>query len=260
MKKFFVILLYLTMLSGLCVQAAIPSPTKDFYVADYANLLSQETKQFIVAHSNALYDATTAQVVVATVPNLEGKNEREYGIELARAWGIGSKGSDNGVLILLALEERKVSIEVGYGLEGALNDAKAGRLTDEYAIADLKKGDYDSGLQNLYKAVLAEVYNEYGIAMPEGVAPVKTGESDDAGPMGIVGSIISVIILILVISLLSGGGHGRGGSGGVGPFLGGLWLGSAGRNGRGGGFGGGFGGGSFGGGGGFGGGGSSRGF
>ena len=121
----------------------MPSPTTAFYAADYADVLSADTEQYIINYSNALYDATTAQVVVATVADMGGAQIRDYGLSLARDWKIGSE-RDNGVLILLALAERQVTVEVGYGLEGALNDSKTGRFIDEYAMADLKNGDYDA--------------------------------------------------------------------------------------------------------------------
>lgn len=213
MKKFIAATLYLTMLLCVCANAALPSPTHEFYAADYADVLSQDTERFIIDYSNALYQSTTAQVVVATVPDMDGQEVREYGLALGRAWGIGSK-ENNGVLILLALEERKVSIEVGYGLEGALNDSKTGRLIDDYAMADLKKGDYDAGLLNLYQAVLQEVYNEYGLTMPDGVAPVQTDESEDSR-VGIISIVMTILVFLLIVSIGRGtgrrGGHGNGG-------------------------------------------------
>ena len=98
MKKFIAATLYLTMLFCVCANAALPSPTHEFYAADYADVLSQDTERFIIDYSNALYQATTAQVVVATVPDMDGQEVREYGLALGRAWGIGSN-ENNGVLI-----------------------------------------------------------------------------------------------------------------------------------------------------------------
>ncbi len=254
MKKFIISVVILLLCFSTIAFAALPEATTLFYAADYANILSDDTESFIIEQSNALCKSTQAQIVVATVENMEGKNEREYGIELARKWQIGGE-DDNGVLILVALEERKIDVEVGYGLEGALNDSKVGRLIDTYALEYLKNNDFDSGILNLYKAVLQQVYTEYGLEVPENVEPVGAQEDD----VDAVGMIISIVFMLLIILSLTGGSSrgGRGGSGGA--FLGGYLLGR-GSGGFGGGRGG-FGGGGFSGGGGsFGGGGSSRGF
>ena len=253
MKKFIISTVIFLLCFNMVSFAALPEATTLFYAADYANILSDDTESFIIEQSNALCKSTQAQIVVATVKNLEGKNEREYGIELARKWQIGGE-DDNGVLILVALEERKIDVEVGYGLEGALNDSKVGRLIDTYALEYLKNNDFDSGILNLYKAILEQVYTEYGLEVPENVAPIEATEEDVDG----VGITMSIIFMILIIMSLTGSSRGgRGGGGGA--FLGGYLLGR-GSGGFGGGHGG-FGGGGFSGGGGsFGGGGSSRGF
>lgn len=266
MKKVVLITLLLMFLISTVVCAQIPEPSQLFYAADYANLLSEQTESFIIDNSNALKKATNAQVVVATMPDIGGKNERDYAIELARKWQIGGK-ENNGVLILVALEERKIDVEIGYGLEGALNDSKVGRFIDTYALPYLQQDDFDSGILNLYKAILNEVYTEYGLEAPENVAPAIVDENDDGSDAWPI--ILELIFFLIIIFALTGsskrgggnGGNGTGSSGSGGAFLGGFLLGSGSHH-RGGGFGsGGFGGGGFrGGGGSFGGGGSSRGF
>ena len=189
MKKIILSVVIVLLCFNTLVFAALPEATTLFYAADYANLLSNDTERFIIEQSNALCQATKAQIVVATVDNMDGKNEREYGIELARTWQIGGE-DDNGVLILVALEERKIDVEVGYGLEGALNDSKVGRFIDTYALEYLKNNDFDAGILNLYKAVLEQVYTEYGLEVPENVAPIEATEDED--------DIVSIIIAIMI--------------------------------------------------------------
>ena len=104
--------------------SAIVPQTEKFYINDAANILSDETEQYIFENSVNLAEATKAQIVVVTVPNLEGMTPEEYGTKLFREYGIGDKEKNSGLLILLALEERKCRIEVGYGLEGVLPDGK----------------------------------------------------------------------------------------------------------------------------------------
>ena len=139
------------------------NPTSNFYVNDYAKLLSSDTKNYIVNMNQILYNITGAHIVVVTVPNLEGDSLEEYATELFRKFGIGDKTKNNGVLLLLALEERQFRVEVGYGLEGRLNDAKTGRIQDEYIIPYLKNNNWDEGIRNGFNAILQEVSNEYGV-------------------------------------------------------------------------------------------------
>lgn len=251
MKRIFAFIAALGLMF-MCVAAecAVPQPAKLFYAADYAGILSEETESFIVAHSKALYDASTAQVVVATVKSIDGKNEREYALELARDWKIGSE-KNNGILIFVALSERKIDIEVGYGLEGAIPDSKSGRLLDTYALPYLKNDDFDNGILNLYKAVLQEVYDEYGLQMPEDVTPIDvSGDEEDSDTFSMVMAFVMLALICVPFYIGTRRGGGRGGRGSGGIFYGGFGSSSGGSSGS-----------SFGGGGGsFGGGGSSRGF
>ncbi|MDE6292398.1 MAG: TPM domain-containing protein, partial [Bacilli bacterium] len=131
---------------------ALVDPTSEFYVNDYADILSQETEDYIVEKSKELYRVDGTQIVVVTVPNLEGKSIEEYSLELARSFHIGSKEKNNGLLLLLALEERESRVEVGTGLEGILPDGKTGRFQDEFMIPFFKNDDFDTGIKNGYNA------------------------------------------------------------------------------------------------------------
>ena len=231
---------------------ALPAASTQFYCTDGADVISSEREAYYVSRSAALEAATGAQIVVATVSSLEGQDIDSYANSLFRAWGIGHQEKNNGLLILLAPNERQIRVEVGYGLEGRVNDAKAGRLIDEYAYGYLAEDEFDEGLYQLYNALLDEVYAEYGLETPDDVAApeasrISSGHQEDNA----LGEIVGVIILLLVIIL----SRGR-----IFLFLGGRG-GRGGRGGFGGGFGGGFSGGGFSGGGGSsGGGGAARGF
>lgn len=118
MKKNIFVVLLISIISFFVIDVqAMPNATPQFYINDYANLLTNETKDYILKTSIALKKKTTAQVVVVTVPSLEGQSIEEYAVELFRKYGIGTKENNNGLLLLLALEERKFRVEVGYGLE-----------------------------------------------------------------------------------------------------------------------------------------------
>ena len=232
--------------------ADVPQPTQDFYVNDFANVLSAETKQTIIKDSAALQQKTGAQIVVVTINSLEGQVLETYSLNLLRDWGIGDKIKNNGVLILLSVNDRQSRIEVGYGLEGQLPDGKTGRIQDDYMLPYYKNNQFDEGIKNGYLAIFKEVAAEYDLdvstietAVPS--QPVRNAtNSSGEWPIYLIGGLF-VLIFLFKNRRIGGGGGGRffGGGG----FYGG---GTGGFGGGGGGFGGGGGGG--------GGGGSSRGF
>lgn len=167
----------------------VPNPNSNFYVLDQANLISTSTELDIIQTSEALYNETGAQIVVVTLENLDGYDLEQSSVKLFREWGIGDKEKNNGVLIILALEEREVRIEVGYGLEGAIPDSVAGRMLDDNMLPNLQEGDYDSAFFDTYQAVLKRVMNEYGI---DSLAGVETQSEQEEVPWFwiIVGAII----------------------------------------------------------------------
>ena len=218
----------------------IPKPTSEFFINDFADVIDSETEQYIFEKGKEYNNGGGPQVVVLTMPSINGDSVEDFSIETAREWGIGDKDEDNGVLILLVMDSRDIRVEVGYGLEGVLNDGKCGRFIRN-ASPLLSDGDYSGGIKQLYDDVIGELENP---------TPADEDE-DDSG--------IALIILIIALIFISGtwgriyrrrggwGGHGgfggRGGFGGGGFYGGGGFGGSSG----GGGFSGG--GGSFGGGG-----------
>lgn len=234
---------------------AMPKATNEFYVNDFANILSAETEKYILDHSVALEKETTAQVIVSTVTSLEGEDIDMYGLNMGREYGVGDEDKDNGVVILLAPNEREIGVQVGYGLEGALNDAKVGRIIDETAIDYLSQNDWDKGITELYMAIITVVYEEYGLEVPDTVESAYVDDYEE-GFTAFDYVIVAVIILLIILSSM-GRHHGGGGYHGGGGFYGGGFYGGGGF---GGGHSGGHSGGFRGGGGSFGGGGSSRGF
>ncbi len=231
---------------------AVPSPSSQFYVLDESNVLTDATRNLIVDTSAALAAQTGAQIVVVTVPSLDGQVLEEYSLEILRSWGIGDKTKNNGVLLLVSTGDRLSRIEVGYGLEGVLNDAKTGRIQDDYMIPYLKKDDYDAGMKNGYLAVLKEVCSEYGIDPSTlGATDPTSGTTTVASTVGSNALIIFIIALLLVdwfflhgsitrfflfsLFFRGGGGGFRGGGGGFGGFSGGGGGGFSGGGGSGGG-------------------------
>lgn len=173
---------------------------------------------------------------------------------MGREWGVGDKDKDNGIVILLATEDREVYIAVGYGLEGALPDSKVGRLIDHYGLEYFSGDEFSVGLKSLYEAVANEVYIEYGIEPTENYTAPDTLESEEL-PLSLKSAFTLLAIAAVILLILFFNKHnrfgGRGGFGG-GFYIGGKGFGSPhgfGGSGHSGGHSGGFGGGSFGGGG-----------
>ena len=235
-----------------------PKPTSQFFVNDFAEVIEQSAEDEIYSKGAALQEKTTAQVVVVTVDTLDGEEPADYALELGREWGVGQEEEDNGVVILLAETERQIYIAVGYGLEGALPDSKTGRIIDAYGLDYLKNNDFSNGLLEIFKAVVNEVYIEYGEEPEEGYTAIEdTNEEtlEEYGARVLVSWVIMIAVVILFILIFGrrrrgffwfGGPGGFGGGSGFGGFSGGS--------------GGSFGGGFSGGGGSFGGGGAGRGF
>lgn len=181
-------------------KTAIPDPTDRFYVNDFANVLSGETEDYIFETSRAYDESDETQVVVTTVDTLGGAAIEEYSLNMGRQWGIGGKEKNNGLLILLALEEREIRIEVGYGLEGTITDALSGRMI-RGASDLLGGGDYDAGIRQIYDQVIQEL-EEPGAYEKENEEGVHWGQV-----------IVLIILFLLFVFIRShtGGPGSRGG-------------------------------------------------
>lgn len=242
---FMVILHFLTVVSLGYAEASLPNPSNEFYIYDETNLISKETKDYIVDINKKLENSTGSQVVVAIIDSLNNIEIEDYAVQLFRHWGIGDKDKNNGVLFLIAKEEREVRIETGYGLEGALPDGKTGNVLDKYVVPSLRKDDYDTGIRNGFSALVDIICKEYEINIDE--LQVVEPKSD-INSIFILLVVFLIIVIIIVISDSTTGGHGGGYRGG--SFRGSSFRSTSSRSG-----------GSFKGGGGFsGGGGASRGF
>jgi len=130
-------------------------------VVDEATLFSAAQKAELESTLENHENNTSNQVVVVTLKSLDGYDIRDYGLELGRAWGIGQKDKNNGVLLIIAPNERKVSIEVGYGLEGALPDATAKSIIDQEILPYFKEGDYFGGAKFGVDAIISAIKGEY---------------------------------------------------------------------------------------------------
>ena len=223
-------------------------------VYDYVNLLSASQKSSLEQKLIKYSDTTSTQIVVAIINSTEGENINYLGAQWGQAWGIGQAKEDNGILILLARNDRRIAINTGYGVEHLLTDAMSKRIIERDIIPYFKQNDYPGGLNRGADAIFEVLSGEY-----KGSRKSNSNES----PIGF-GFILIIIFIIIIISISKnrrGGGRNGGNRRGSGGLLEAIILSNMGRgnynrgssgwggSSGGGGFGGGFGGGGFGGGG-----------
>ena len=211
-----------------------PFPALRGPVVDEAHLLPASVSRSLSQRLAAVSDKTGTQLVVVTLPTLDGYPIQDYGYRLGRHWGIGQKGKNNGALLIVDAGERKLRIEVGYGLEGTLTDAASFEIIHDIIVPRFRKGDYAGGIVAGTDAILTALGDRSAAA----AQPRQLREQSTTG-----GLMLLVVVLVLM-PLLARMFAGRGGGSGL------LWLGllaMLGGSGRGGFGGGGFDGGGFGG-------------
>ncbi len=219
MKKIFALLCAIGLIISLSFSSLainIPEPTNDFFVNDFAGVISEEDEQKIMKIGADLYSQTSAQIIVVTVNSLDGNEVNDYALELGREWGVGSRETNNGVVLLLSVNDREVTIQVGYGLEGCLTDAGTGRILDDYAIPYLSNNDFSTGLLEAYKAIVGDVCTEYGVELNPDYQITyddydyhysnDLSDADDFGSIMIFATALVLVLLILFISKHAGGG------------------------------------------------------
>lgn len=197
------------------------------YVNDFAGMIDSQSAQQISALCAAIDRSVGVQIAVVTIPSLQGASLEEEGLRYLEGWGVGKKGEDKGVVILVARDEKKIRIEVGYGLEGDIPDGKAGSIIRYVITPQFKEGDYGGGL-------LAAVYK---IGQIEGADMSAYPQQKRRNRSNIGGLVYLVFFLILIISSMFG--RRRGSRLGLLWFLTGFGMGfGGGRGGWGGGSGG----------------------
>lgn len=217
-------------LLGNHVQAAsIPDPIGDIYVQDFAHVLTEQQKKELIDLGMYLDDHTGAQIAVLTVDSLQGLQVDEYALKAFREYKLGNADKDNGVLLLLALNDRKIRIEVGYGLEGILPDGKVGRILDSYSLPYLEEGNIGLAVTNTYKQLFNEVSSEYQLnKQTKAIAHEYAAQGEGPSLLSIIifsfialaiifldfrflGGAFTLTILRILASFTRGGGRGGGG-------------------------------------------------
>jgi len=258
-----ILLLFLCSISIAWGQFTIPEkPQLQTSVYDYVSLLTKSDKDALEQKLIRYSDSTSTQIVVAIIASTEGENINYLGAQWGEKWGIGQAQEDNGVLILVANDDRKLAINTGYGVEGSLTDAMCKRIIEIIIVPEFREGNYASGLNQGADAIFQILNGEFEKALEENGTPTNN-TAKAVFVLIFVAFVIFIIIIIIIIANRKNKGGGKGGGrnkgldiwdviilsnmgrgsykGGSGSFGGGGF--------GGGGFGGGFGGGGFGGGG-----------
>ncbi len=210
--------------SALAAGETFPKPAGA--VNDFAGVIPAQYAGPMENLAREVLEKTGTAIVVATVKTIGDNDPNDYANRLYQAWGIGKKGEDKGILIFLAVKERRVRIETGYGVEGILPDGLAGEILDRHAIPWLKKGDYGQGLAEAMAAVSAVMAKAAGATLTGAQPPQRRQNRTERG-IGI-GQILLLILAVffllgtrqgramlpwLLLLLMSGGGGRRGGDG-----------------------------------------------
>lgn len=260
MKKRVSVLLVLTVLLSVLfalpasAEVNIPEPTDQFYVNDFAGVLSDETKNGIMSANINLYEKTGGQIVVTTVDFLDNADISDYGYAMFNQWKIGSKEKNNGILLLLAIGDDNYRVIPGYGIEDELSAGELKQMLNEYLEPDFAAKDYDAGVQKMFTALVNWYESNYGVSISSTAGALPDPKAEYQGGGGVneyegqrsggfsrmFSSIIMLIILFVVFSSIFsrrrryrgyppyGGGYGGRGYYGGGSwfwpfFLGNLW-------------------------------------
>lgn len=163
-------------------------------VNDLAGILSPDTAKRLESALAAFEASDSTQVVVLTVPSLEGDTIEGFSIKTAQKWGIGQKGKDNGALLVVSKGDREVRIEVGRGLEGSLTDALSGRIIDHVIVPEFKKGDFNAGVEQGVEKIMAAVRGEYTGDGGSG----GSSDMDDETSYLLFGSMICLVLMSIL--------------------------------------------------------------
>ena len=225
LKLCFLATLFAFATTGLQAQRAIPAQA-GHWVHDEAGVLSAATEQALEAFILRHMDSTSNQIGVLVIQSLDGEDIEGYAVRVFEDWNPGQKGRDNGVLLLIAIADRKIRIEVGYGLEGALTDLEANRIIRNEIGPRFRAGAYDDGVKAAVLAISQAIRGEY---VNDNPTSRRTGKKRSPA--------LTVLIILAVIFYLSrrggggGGGYRSGRGGWIGPMIGGGGFGSGGGGG-----------------------------
>jgi uncharacterized protein len=198
-----VLLLLLLLVAPIVLaQPQVISPTGQ-WVTDRAGLLTPAEARALSERLRSYADTTSTQIVIVTLPSLEGIPASEYAVELGRRWEVGQQGQDNGVVILVSRDDREVFIATGYGLEGAITDLQAGRIVRNVITPAFRQGQFYGGLSSAVDELIRAAKGEFRSTD----RARSTGDGLDLATM----FVLLIIVSFFLSAMRSGGGRGPGG-------------------------------------------------
>lgn len=207
-RQWLSLLLLVLLLCPGTAMAVVDAPT-DVYVGDYANVLSEETEQYMIQQNQGLEQATGAQLVVVTVDFLDGLDIAEYAYQIFNEWGIGDSEKNNGLLLLLAIGEDNYWAVQGKGLEGILSSGELGDYLYNYLEPDFAAKNYDAGVRKVFDALYGWYEEYYHLQSPQSTA-AEYGQNTslDGAPAHVKqgdggGWLLAVVVILLIILLIS---------------------------------------------------------
>lgn len=226
-KKISLLILVLWLISLL---NSVDYPQASSWVNDFSGVLTEETQVQLDYLLTEFKQKTDAEISVAIVKDLQGLDKETYAVELFKKWQVGNK-NDEGLLILIATDDRKIKVETGYGLEGLLPDGKVGRILDEYVVPYLKVNDYNQGVRQAVIAYASIIARDKGVELTGMPDMQKRSNRKSNSKFNLILFIIFIILVIVTRGRIlwwllifsnfggrGGGGFGGGSSGGFGGF------------------------------------------
>jgi len=206
-----------------------PKPTELKYINNYTSTtIDDPTKNYIVSVGKELEDKTGAQEVVVVIDSLQGSDIQTYANELFRTWGIGQKGKNNGLLILISMQDREWRVEVGTGLEGAITDIYSARVMDSVASPKFKEGNYSEGIKDAYSLFADSIAKEYNATLDKNEKISLPSQDTYTGNSNANVAAGGIVLLLIILDFIFNKGRitrflmrsafffGRGGHGGFG--------------------------------------------
>lgn len=200
MKKVYLLIVLCLLAASVVFAAEVPFPAYSGFVNDFANILSAQEKNQIESLCQGLKKQTGAELAVVTIKTADPLDVKSYAVKLFEKWKIGERGKDNGILVLLSIQQRRIEVEVGYGLEGILPDGRVGAILDKDVIPLFKQGKFGEGLYNgsvsLAKYVQADFSGEKASPDKDDWENMMQGEFSPT-------TFIFIIIVIIASMILS---------------------------------------------------------
>ncbi|HOH08504.1 MAG TPA: TPM domain-containing protein [bacterium] len=216
MRKFLSLALFFLFILPLRAEESFPQ--RRGAVNDFAEVIPAAEEAEIEALAIEVWDKAGVALVICTMPTIGDADYQSYANELYKAWGIGKQGEDKGLLIFNVTDIRKIWIETGYGVEGFINDARAGDVYRQHLVPNFQQGNFGRGFLEAMQAFAGMVSEEYGITFDgTTIAPRRGGNADDGMEDLIVFLVIGFIFLLIILSNHNRSGWGSGGDWGSGP-------------------------------------------